>query len=190
MSTFSELIVDEKQKSEWRSSIFTITINLNKSYKGEYEYSMEELKDKFISFLKSIYAEDNLKSLLLDLIKPEDLKLINARREYKGESAIYGFPLDSEVSERNHTKIKEIKAHTQIEVNLLNTGKLHAHTTLEVVHNSRIQVNTQLIQKVACKYMHKYILKKDGKMGSIYVRATGRNTSYNIENYTKGGEDI
>jgi len=189
-STFKELIVDEKKKSNWRESIFTVTINLNKSFKGEYDYPMEELKDKFISFLKEIYAEGNLKKLLLDLIKPDDLKKINARRAYKGEKAIYGFPLDSEMSERNDTQIQEIHANTQVESNLIKTAKLHAHTTITILHNSRIQIDTQLIQRVACKYLHKYLTKKNGEPGSIYVRATGRSTSYNMENYTTGGETI
>ena len=188
MSTFSELIVSEKAKSKWRESIFTVTINTNKSFKGDTD--LTDLKKAFIDFLKKIFAEDKLKTLLIDLLKPEDLEKINLRRQYAGESVIYGVPLGSAPSESNNTQIKEITAHTQIESNLDNTAKLHSHTTIKVIHNSRLQVNTQLIQRVGAKYLSKYIVKKNGDTGSIYVRATGRNTSYLMENYTKEGKKI
>jgi hypothetical protein len=98
--------------------------------------------------------------------------------------------MDSQFAINNGDKLKEWKANVQIESNLDNTGFLHAHATIEIVHNTRINIDTVLIQKIVTRYMGDLLLKKNGEQGHLYVRATGRATAYQTENYTKGGETI
>jgi hypothetical protein len=187
-TTFSELIVDSKKKSPWRESIFTVTLNTNKSLHTKNEKVQENLsamKKKFIEFLEGIFKHEAIPKLVLDLGKPGTI----IPQGPNGEKVI-GYPIDSQFAENNGDKLKEWSAHVQIESNLDGTGYLHAHATLKIVHNTRIQINTKLIQYVGTRFMGQYLKKKNGEQGHLYVRATGRSSSYVMENYTKGGSDI
>ncbi len=177
-STFSELITDEKEKSPWRGTIFNITINTQKSYNSKDPAALEmmpELKERFTLFLKSFFAENRLTACMVDL----------GRNGKKTEDGVAVEP----------AIIKQISAHTQIEANLDkhirgSTGALHSHTIINVVHSSRLRINIPLIKRVASKFLAKYLIKKNGEPGLVYVSATARNSAYNSENYVKAGELI
>lgn len=174
-TTFSELIVDKKKKSIWRESIFTVTINTNKSLVSKNEKIQEklgEMKVKFREFLEGMFKHSNIPKFLIDLKKPgTELPIIDGKQ-------VKGVPI-------NMDDLKEWNAHVQIESNLEGTGNLHAHATIKVVHKTRIQVDTTIIQRVGTKFMGQYLIKKNGEQGHLYVRATGRSTSYVMENYTQ-----
>lgn len=173
MSTFSELITDQKTVSEWRGTIFNITINTQKSYNSKDERILEmmpELKDKFTLFLKTFFAENRLTDCLVDLSR-------------SGKKVEDGVPVT-----KDH--IKKISAHTQIEANLEGNGFLHSHTIINVIHNTRLYVNLGLIRRVGSTFLKKYLIKKNGEPGWLYVSATGRNSAFNSENYVKQGETI
>lgn len=187
-TTFTELIVDSKKKSPWRQSIFTVTINTNKSLTSKDEKTQEKLhalKAKFLEFLKGVFKHQNIPKLVLDLGKPGQIPKTNTDGK-----KIIGYPIDSQFAINNGDKLKEWKANVQIESNLDNTGFLHAHATIEIVHNTRINIDTVLIQKIGTRFMGDLLQKKNGEQGHLYVRATGRATAYQTENYTKGGEAI
>lgn len=143
------------------------------------------MKKKFIEFLEGIFKHEAIPKLVLDLGRPGTV----IPQGPNGEKVI-GYPMDSEFAEKNGDKLKEWSAHVQIESNLDGTGYLHAHATIRIVHNTRIQINTKLIQYVGTRFMGEYLKKKNGEQGHLYVRASGRATSYQMEHYTKGGENI
>lgn len=174
-TTFSELIVDKKKKSEWRESIFTVTINTNKSFNSKDENvqnKLAEMKIKFRQFLEGMFKHSNIPKFIIDLKKPgTEMPIVDGK-------IIKGYPVSL-------NDLKEWSAHVQIESNLENTGNLHAHATIKIVHKTRIQVDTTMIQRVGTKFMGEFLMKKNGEQGHMYVRATGRSTSFVMENYTQ-----
>lgn len=159
-STFSELVTDKKPKNEWRQSIFLVTINTNKSYNSRDPKTLElmpKLRETFDNMLHQLFDRRNLIKLLVDLGRPGS-----------GEKKL----LQPE-------NVKDIEAHTQVEVNEEGRAFLHSHTTIKVTHNTRVHVNLKLLRAVVGK-----VLKPVG-VSNPFVSVRGVKTTFNVEEYVK-----
>lgn len=164
-SDFSTLDVGEKPKTKWRESIFLVTINTNKSYNSnnlETLNRMPEIDKEFDDLLHNLFAKHNLIKLFVNIGKPGSKQRTKLTDEH----------------------VQSIDAHTQKEINHDIRGFLHAHTTIKIVHDTRVLINLPLIRTVVKKKMEK-VLTINGKFTSPYVGVKSRGTAYNIENYVK-----
>lgn len=160
----TELDNKNKTNNKWRKSLFLCTINTNKSFNCIDEKTCErlpEIKAKLIKLLEDLFTKKNIIRLTYDLgpVGNKDKKSINPER------------------------IKDIEIKSQIETNYNGRGFIHSHTLIEIVHNTRVQLDLVAIKNIIYKFLEKS-LTFNGKFNKPYIniRAT-RSSSFAIENY-------
>ena len=172
-SEFSESITGHEKKNEYSGSIFTITINTNKSFNSKNEAVQErlpEIKKCFEELAHGLFTESNLPKLMTGVeYSPNEL----------GEKIRHQIPAD----------IKEINASTQVEANIDVRGFLHLHSVINVIHKGKVQVNLQLLKAVVNRKLNDCLSfpDKNGilKFNKPYINVRGRKTVYAIEQYVK-----
>jgi hypothetical protein len=174
-STISEHITTQKKTSGFTGSIFTLTINTNKSLNTKNEAVIErlpEIKQCFEDLAANLFAERNLPKII-EIFQFSTSTLQTAGKAK--EKVIMPFDQD---------KIKDIKAETVIEANTDGLGFLHLHSVITVIHKEKVQINLKLVKAVVYRKLEK-CLTFDGKYKKPYVSVRGRKTAYAIENYLK-----
>ena len=164
-SKFNEIITDKKKKIIWRESVFLITINTNKSFNSVNLTSLEKMQDIktcFENMNHKLFSENNIMKLLV-------------RVEGRG-SERKQFDIDRDL-------IKSIKAQTSIEANLKMRGFLHSHTSINVIHKNKVQINLQLLKRVIYKSLED-CLTIDGEYKKPYVNVKATSTNYELTHYT------
>lgn len=158
---FNTLITDRKPKNEYSGSIFLITINSNKSMNTRDPGILERI-DEIEKCLKEIsdvlFSEKNVMKLLC-------VPLENKQKEN----------IDPE-------NVKSIKVNSQLEANREERGFVHLHTTINVVHKKKIQIDLNLLKRVVYRKMND-CLTFNGKFYKPYVNVRGQKTAYSIEQY-------
>lgn len=150
----------KKAKNKWRSSLYDITINLNKSLNTKSDSAKEIpiYKEKLKTFLISIMDKDRINKIFLNCGR-----VGTPKTEWK-------------LLTKDH--IKEIEVKNLIEANTQGLGFLHSHTFIKIIHDSRVCVNLDLLKKTFYKYAEPWLT------GKPYINVQGRtDTAYNMENY-------